>query len=191
MIELNKLIQKGLIMDNLKRTNFTAILINGLIDLFLILGYIVEYLKGGKTLSFVLMIIVIVLIPMIWAIMVYRKKGDCDYIKYITLIGYFILYTIAMFFSSRTLIYVYMFPIVSVYLLYFNLKLIVASCIAIIGINASRVLFNISVHQLSSADLTTDYTIQMASVILFAVSLILTTKLSNEFNAAKIKSLEK
>jgi len=180
-----------MIMDNLKRTNFTAILINGLIDLFLILGYIVEYLKGGKTLSFVLMIIVVVLIPMIWAIMVYKKKGDCDYIKYITLIGYFILYTIAMFFSSRTLIYVYMFPIVSVYLLYFNLKLIIVSCVAIIGINISRVIFNITVHQLNSPDMTTDYTIQMASVILFSVSLILTTKLSNTFNDTKLKSLQK
>ena len=178
-------------MDNLKRTNFTTILINGLIDLFLILGYIVEYLKGGKTLSFVLMIIVVVLIPMIWAIMVYRRKGNCEYIKYITLIGYFILYTIAMFFSTRTLIYVYMFPIVSVYLLYFNLKLIIASCVTIIGINISRIIFNITVHQLNSPDLTTDYTIQMASVILFAVSIILTTKLSNEFNETKLKSLQK
>ena len=178
-------------MDNLKRTNFTTILINGLIDLFLILGYIVEYLKGGKTLSFVLMIIVVVLIPMIWAIIVYRRKGNCEYIKYITLIGYFILYTIAMFFSTRTLIYVYMFPIVSVYLLYFNLKLIIASCVTIIGINISRIIFNITVHQLNSPDLTTDYTIQMASVILFAVSIILTTKLSNEFNETKLKSLQK
>lgn len=178
-------------MNNLKRTNFTAILINGLIDLFLILGYIVEYLKGGKTLSFVFVITVVVLIPMIWAIIVYRKKGNCDYIKYITLVGYFILYTIALFFSTRTLTYVYMFPIVSVYLLYFNLKLIIASCITIVGLNISRIIYNITVHQMNSPDLTTDYTIQMASVILFAVSLILTTKLSNQFSDAKLESLQK
>ncbi len=178
-------------MDNLKRTNFTAILINALIDLFLVLGYVVEYLKGGKTLSFVVMIIVVVLIPMIWAVIVYKRKGNCEYIKYITLIGYFILYTIAMFFSTRTLIYVYMFPIISVYLLYFNLKLIVTSCIAIVALNISRIIYNISIHQLSSPDLTTDYTIQMASVILFSISLILTTKLSNQFSNAKLESLQK
>jgi len=178
-------------MDNLKRTNFTAILINALIDLFLILGYVVEYLKGGKTLSFVAMIIVVVLVPMVWAIIVYRRKGNCDYIKYITLVGYFILYTIAMFFSTRTLTYVYMFPIVSVYLLYFNLKLIVFSCVTILGLNISRIVYNIAVHQLNSPDLTTDYTIQMASVILFAVSIILTTKLSNQFSNAKLESLQK
>ena len=178
-------------MNNLKRTNFTAILINGLIDLFLILGYIVEYLKGGKTLSFVFVITVVVLIPMIWAIIVYRKKSNCDYIKYITLVGYFILYTIALFFSTRTLTYVYMFPIVSVYLLYFNLKLIIASCVTIVGLNISRIIYNITVHQMNSPDLTTDYTIQMASVILFAVSLILTTKLSNQFSDAKLESLQK
>src|SRR6056297_2209083 len=191
MIKLIKLTQKGLIMDNLKRTNFTAILINGLIDLFLILGYVVEYLKGGKTSSFVAMIIVIVLIPMIWAIVVYKRDGSCHYIKYITLVGYFILYTIALFFSTRTLVYVYMFPIISVYLLYFNLKLIIVSCIAIVGLNISRIIYNITVLQLSSSNLTTDYTIQMASVILFAVSLILTTKLSNQFSDAKLESLQK
>jgi len=190
MIESNKLVIKGLIMDNLKRTNFTAILINGLIDLFLILGYIVEYLKGGKPFWFVMMIIIIVIIPMAWAVITYKRKGGCDYIKYITLVGYFILYTIALFFSSRTLIYVYMFPIVSVYLLYFNLKLIIASCVTIITLNIARVAYNITVLGLHSNDLTTDYTIQLASVILFAVSLILTTKLSNEFNQAKLNSLK-
>jgi len=177
-------------MDNLKRTNFTAILINGLIDLFLILGYIVEYMKGGKPLWFVMMIIIIVVIPMAWAVITYKKKGGCDYIKYITLVGYFILYTVALFFSSRTLIYVYMFPIVSVYLLYFNLKLIIASCVTIVTLNIARVVYNIAVLGLHSNDLTTDYTIQLASVILFAVSLILTTKLSNEFNRSKLNSLK-
>jgi len=84
-----------------------------------------------------------------------------------------------------------MFPIVSVYLLYFNLKLIIASCITIVSLNISRIIYNISVHHLNSPDLTTDYTIQMASVILFSISLILTTKLSNQFNDAKLSSLQK
>jgi methyl-accepting chemotaxis protein len=178
-------------MSALKKANFTAIMINWAIDTVLLLGYVVEYLKGGRSLSYVLLIIVTIFLPMLWATTLYKKNPSSKKIKFINLIGYFILYILALFTSERLLIYVYMFPILSVYVLYFDLKFIVVSCISFVITNLARIIYFISILNLKSPDLITNYTIQFGSVSLFAIALIMTTKLSNEFNAKKIESLNK
>ncbi len=177
-------------MNSLKKANFTAITINWMIDAFLLLGYIVEYLKGGRTLSYVFIIVGLIFIPMLYVSYLYKRNPSDNKIKYISLIGYFILYITAMFTTSRILVYVYMFPILSVYMLYFNLKLIVISCSVLIVSNSLRIAYLITSLNMTSPSLTTDYMIQFASVSLFSVALIMTTKLSNEFNSKKIESLK-
>ena len=178
-------------MDVMKKTNFTAILIIWLIDAFLLAGYVIEYMKGANPLSFVMAIIALILIPMVWSTVLYRMRPGSEKIKYITLIGYFVLYAVAMFFSDRLLVYVFMFPIITVYLLYFNLRLIVISCATMVALNVVRVVTFVTVDNMASASHTTDYFIQLSSVILLSVSLIMTTRLSNRLNRSKIDSLEK
>jgi len=171
-------------------TNKVVLLINWILNVSMVLGYVVEYLKGARELSFVIFFTFLVFVPIGVANLIYLKNKESSLIKYITLIGYFVLYSFAMFTSSRILIFVYFFPIISMYLLYYNLKLIVYSCIAIVFINTARVIWQIVFQQMNSIKLSTDYTIQLISVFLYAFSLIITTKLSNKYNYEKLASIE-
>ncbi|HPB87071.1 MAG TPA: methyl-accepting chemotaxis protein [Thermotogota bacterium] len=171
-------------------SNKVVLAINWFLDLFLIGGYIVEYFKGTRSLLFVGSFVLIVLVPILLATALFIRDKKSQSMKYITLAGYFILYVVAMFTSPRILIYVYFFPIISMYLLYYNLKLIVYSCIGIAAINIARIVWQVLFLKMTSLELSTDFTIQFASVFLYGFSIIVTTRLSNKFNSEKIASIE-
>ncbi len=175
---------------NTARINRYVLIVNWVLDLFLLLGYTVEYLKGGRSLEFVIAFFIIMLLPMVGATVLYYKDRSDERLKLITLTGYFVLYSFAVFSTSRTMVYIYIVPMLSIYLLYFNLKLMKISCGFMVLINITRVIYLAGFKGLNDPSTTTDYTIQMASIILFAVVYIGTTRISNEINEDKIKTIE-
>lgn len=171
-------------------TNRVVLIANWALGIFLILGYAVEYLKGGRTLQFFLLFSILLLIPLVICMYMYNKKKEDQRIKYVTLGGFLLIYTFALFTSTRTLVYVYLFPIIAVYILYFDLTLIVSACSIVLVLNIVRILYNAIGLRMNSPELITDYTIQFASVFLYGVSLIIATKLSNRFNQEKLTTIE-
>ncbi len=174
----------------IKRTNKIVLTTNWILDTFLLLGYISEYIKGGRPLEYVLTLLLLLLVPMVSAQVIYKKKNDSAAIKYITIVGFFILYSYALFTTTRVLVFVYIIPIILNYLLYFNLRFITVSVITVVVLNLLRVLQMYFIHGINDRSTTTDYTIQMACVILVAIALYVTTKLSNLFNAEKISKIQ-
>ncbi|HOP65204.1 MAG TPA: methyl-accepting chemotaxis protein [Spirochaetota bacterium] len=175
---------------SISRINRYVLIINWVLDSFLLFGYIVEYIKGGRTLGFILAFFIIMIVPMAFATSIYFRDRENSRIKIITLTGYFVLYTFAIFSTARTMVFVYILPMLSIYLLYFDLKLMRISCISMVLINAFRVLYLVLWEGMRDRSVTTDYTIQMACVILFAIVYIVTTKISNAINDDKIKAIE-
>lgn len=173
----------------LQRTNKIVLSINWLLDLILVAGYIVEYLKGSRSLGYVSFLMAIILIPILIATAVYWKNKESKNIKYITLSGYFLFYICALFTTTRTLVFVYMFPIILMYFLYFELSLMVVSCGLALLVNLIRVVYNVAFMGLNNPEITTDYTIQVAAVLLYGISLVVSTRLSNQMNQAKIDNL--
>ena len=173
-----------------KSTNKVVLSINWFLDLFLILGYVLEYKKGAKDLSYVITFILIVLIPMLVATFVYLKNGESKRMRYITLTGYFIMYVFVMFTAAKISVYVYMFPILLMYFLYFNLPLMVTCCSVAMAINIVKILYCIFFKGMTGPDVITEFTIEFASVFLYSFSLIASTKLSNRYNADKLRSIE-
>lgn len=170
-------------------TNRVILIANWALGVFLIIGYIVEYFKGGRTLPFLLMFTALVLIPVLLGTYLYTINKEDQRIKYATLGGFGIVYTFVLFTTTRTLVYVYLFPIIAVYILCFDLTLIVSACTIVLVLNIIRILYNTIGLGMNSPDFITDYTIQFASVILYGVSLVILTKLSNRFNQEKLNSI--
>lgn len=172
------------------RINKSVLVINYILDSFLLVGYIIEYLKGGRTLSFVVSFFCVMLIPLVIATVLLRKNNSDERIKYITLIGYFILYVFAVFTTTRTMVYVYILPMLSMYLLYFNLQLMKVSCLVMVVINLARVGWLVVIHEIRDPSIITDYEIQIACVLLFSFVYIGTTKISNQINEERINTIE-
>lgn len=173
----------------IKSANFVVLLINWLLDSFLILGYIAEYFKGGRTLTFLITFILLILIPMVTANYIYIKNNESTSMKYITIVGFLILYIFVMFTSERTVIYTYIFPILTMYILYFDLKLIIKFCSSMLIIGIARVIWLMTFKGYVDANITTDYTIQLSTTLLYMISLIFGSKVSNKLNSDKIKDI--
>lgn len=176
----------------MKSTNRIVLLTNWILDGFLILGYLLELFKGAKTISYLAVFLLIVLVPMLLATFLYLKDGCSSLMKYVTLTGYFIMYIFVMFTANpeRLLVYTYMFPIILMYFLYFDLRLMVISCSVAMAVNVAKIVYFAVFLQIRDAGRITDYTIQFASVLLYGISLIISTKLSNRFNREKILSIQ-
>ena len=174
----------------IQRTNATVLIINALLDLFLFVGYTVEILKGARSVSYLIAVALLTFGPLLVSFLIYLKNKENKNLKYITLIFYLIFYIFVMFTSDRVLTYVYFFPILLMYYLYFDLKIIVFSCTSVTLINIVKICMQIFVKQMSSTSLTTDYLVQMASILLFSYSLIQSTRLSNQFNKQNLDNIE-
>lgn len=175
---------------SISRINRYVLIINWVLDSFLLLGYISEYFKGGRSLLFILTFFFIMVIPMAIASLIFSRDTEDEKIKVITLCGYFVLYTFAIFSTNRTLVFVYILPMLSIYLLYFDLRLMKISCITMVIINILRVIYLTAWLGFRDRLITTDYTIQIACVMLFAIVYIVTTRISNEINLEKITRIE-
>ncbi len=174
-----------------KRVNRFVLFLNWGIDIFLIAGYLMEYIKGAKTLTYLLVMMAIVVFPMVAATLLFMKDNRSNIMKYVTLTGYFILYVFTMFTASpdRVLVFCYMFPIVLSYFLYFDLKLIIATNIAFALVNVAKIVYSFAFLGLKSSFDTTNYLIEFACVFMFAASLIYSTKISNAFSDEKVRDI--
>jgi len=176
----------------ISKVNFFVLLVNAIEDSFFIIGYGLEYIRGLKTIGYFGTLLAIILIPMISAVFVYLKNRQSRSMRLITLSGYFVLYLFTMFTAdpARPVVFVYMFPIILGYFLYFEMRIIVASCSGLIVINVAKILYQIVFLDMTDAFSITNYQIQFAAVSLFSLAMILSTKLSNQFNRDKINDIE-
>jgi methyl-accepting chemotaxis protein len=174
--------------NDLQRTNKVVLTANWAFNIALVVGYITEYLKGGKELEYLLTYFSLILIPMLISTWLYFKNKQSIYLKYITIAGFFIAYIFAMFTASteRLMVFAYMFPILLSYFLYFNLAFIVVSCSLAIAVNVIKIAYYFFFLKVDSAGATTDFLIQIAAVVFFGFTLIISTKLSNIFNKEKV-----
>ncbi len=174
---------------SIQRTNKVVLINNWVINSFIFVGYIVEYLKGGKPIGYVMMVILLALTPTIISHSTYSSNKASKNFKYISLVGYALLFAFVLFSSMRLTLYVYMFPIIVMYLLYYNLELIKWSMVYILSINIARIGFFYFYKKMDSPDNVTDYLIQFSTVTVFIIAFYITTKLSNTFNDEKLNNI--
>ncbi len=167
-----------------------VLLINTLLLYFAIIGgYIVEVFKGHKTVLNVSIFLSLVIIAGIAISVTYLKNKNSSSFKYILIVSFFAVYTYIMFTTKEVGVYVYVYPIMILFFLYFNLKLINRIAITTMIINAARIIYMYKVCNMTESHTTTQFTIEFVITLLFCIGVCLATKLSNEFNDKKINAI--
>lgn len=144
-----------------------------IINIVLTTAYIVEFIKGNRTLYYVTQYCMFDWLPLLvtYAISLILGRGDIR-IKYGVSLGYMIFYIYTMITSNYAVTFCYIFPMLCAILIYDDIVLCDATNIVTIVINIIYVAYNIS-H--SNGDITpamiTQYEIQIACLILCAIFL--------------------
>ncbi len=106
------------------------------IVIILFITYAIEVLKGQRTLPYLGIFMLFTALPALVTIILYRKNPFAHYLRYFIVIGYFFMYGYVMITGSTILVFTYIFPLLSMIILYHQEKLILGMGIAAILMNA-------------------------------------------------------
>ena len=135
------------------------------IVVILFVAYTGEVLKGERTLSYLIVFMLFTGIPALLAILLYKRNPVSDNLKYYIVIGYFIMYTFVMITGNTSLVFTYIFPMLSLIVLYRRKNLIVGMGIAAFLINLLFIIIRVFQHQINTGN-SKDIEIQIALIFL-------------------------
>lgn len=87
-------------------------------------AYFLELVKGTKTLPYFLIFMFLTAAPFIIACLYYKKNRDSAQLKNYVVFGYLIMYLFIMFTGGTMMVFTYIFPMLSLLILYHDRKLI-------------------------------------------------------------------
>lgn len=156
----------------------------------LVTSYIIEFVKGNRTLPYVLFFCVIALLPLFVGWGIYSSRKDAGGIKYLGMFSYLVLYGFCLITGQSILIFAYIFPMIVVFMLFNDTRLILLLGSITVLINVSSVVYHAVVLKETTAVNITAYEIQLASIGLVAVYAICSSRISAQLNRAKINQIE-
>lgn len=175
-----------------KQVNTFILTIMTIIDLLIFGGYIADYAKGNIGIVFAVTVDGIVLISLLCSYVVYFRKKDSELFKHVSIVGYMLVYAIAVFGAQNDLVFTMAFPLCVLYILYYDYKLIFRASLGFGLINIADIIYAVAVlgHAHSGAPIdSTSLLLQGATIIVFVVVLCGTTRISNANNSSKLESI--
>lgn len=159
------------------------------LDTVLLISYLVEFLKGSRTLPYLLIIAAFTVIPVVAELVVYSRKKDAISIRHILGISYGLFYLFVIFTTNSIGAFVYVLPFFILLSVYSDLRYV--SIIAFTGIlaNVAWAVWKAVTTGIAS-DQMPDVEIRLASVIICGIFLQLSTKALQKINTNKLHLVE-
>ncbi len=180
--------------NEIARVNRFALIILSIIDLFLVVGYVREGVTGKIPQVFAGVFVAWVLISMVVSYIVYFREKESTLLKHVMMVGYGVVYAMALLGAKNDHVYVMVFPVAIVFILYFDLAYIIRSSIVVLILNTIYAVkfYVMEGHMPSGAEVEiAGVLLHLASVVVFLIGVVLTTQISNQINADKLKTIER
>lgn len=177
--------------NHVKVSNRFVLIILSIINVILIGGYIQDAGAGNITKQTAVIFCSMVGVTLVTNIVMFFIKKDSNIFKYITGIGYVIVYGAALYFAKSDLVYTIIFPIFVVYVLYFDTKYMAIFSVLYSGLNIAQVVLSyIRGSMPSGASLEiSNVLLQVCAVVLFSISLTIITRLEKKLSDSKIEEV--
>ena len=95
-----------------------------IITLVLVFAYLGEYLKGVRTGTYMLVFYLVTVIPALICLGLYFRDKSSRYLRYYILIGYSIMYVFVLLTGNTTMVFTYIFPLLTLIVLYHQPRLV-------------------------------------------------------------------
>ena len=130
------------------------------------LAYIIEILKGLKSIEFYIVLEILCWLPFILGLISLKINGwGTKRYRMIVTIGYWILYTYIMFTTEATLVFTYVLPLASMMIIYKSRNLMITQGVLTVVIVSATIVRNILAGKNTAGDIS-NYEIQLL-IILF------------------------
>lgn len=184
--------EDGRVYNMNRAVNSFAVIIITIIDLLMFVGYIGDYFKGNIGILFLAAVVAAVLGSLIANYVVYFRNKESKAFKNVSLTGYIIVYALCVFGAHNDMVYCIAFPIMVLYILYFDFAMIVRGAIAFALINVADLICVAVVlgeHRSGAPLNSTSLLIQGACILMYMFVICNITRISNRNNAIKIANI--
>ena len=165
--------------------NKTAIAGIIIMNVILALAYVVEVIKGTRTVASYALIAAMCVLPVIASILTYLKKKEARSIRYIGGIGFLLLYSYIMLTSTTDLVFSYFVVIYVILMVYGDLKYSIFMAAAAFVINLAEIVYR-SVSIGLTAEQVTNAEIAIACILLTTIFGIMAVKKITLINRANL-----
>lgn len=174
--------------NDLSRNNKQVMNLFTIVTVVLFLAYLVQYIKGEKSLGVFIALTLTDLIPMIIGWIVYKINNDTIYIKHIVGIGYAIFYTVSCFTSYEQQVYVYAVPMIMVVVLYSDIPY---SMMISIGVSLIAVIHAIwfAAREGFTSTAVAAMEIEIALMVLVSIFSVVVNRMITKENEEKINTI--
>ncbi len=190
---INELQEKAA-MSEMQRANRVGVVCQTILLCIIAAAYLLELIKGNRTLGYTLLVLALCIAPVILARMAYNKQRDCEFaVMRIIGIGFALLYTVVLFTANNNLVFTYVLPMLLICMLFNNVRFVYIIGIGAILENVFDVIYEAVIKKNTSAENIVSYEIQVLLVLMCVIFFIMINRmyaLFNEIRAARL-TLEK
>ena len=168
--------------------NFIVMFCHGIIDILMIMAYVVEVLKGLRSIPYLLVIILLGLVPVILEYLAYSKNNETKAIQHLAGTGYSLLYVFILFATVNSLAFTYAIPMLIVTTLFPDLYYSIAICGGSVLVNIIQIVYKYNTVGFSGDDMQ-KAEIQILVMILIALYTYLSTMTLRKISFQKLERL--
>ncbi|MGN0318168.1 MAG: methyl-accepting chemotaxis protein [Lachnospira sp.] len=167
------------------RCNKTVIFSHALEAVIITVAYVIEIIKGNRSLPYVLLIAGVCLVPVIIELIMYMADTESKLVKYVMLVGASVMYACIMMTANTPFVFVYIIPLIIVASAYNNtLFSIILNIVAFI-INVIEVVYMLSIGTFSADD-SANIEIQLIVMLMIFAYSVTATRILDKNNQNKV-----
>ena len=173
----------------LAKANAVAMNCHCLVCSLISVAYFVEFLKGDRTLLYVLVTIVLAMAPVAGEFISYKKMHDTKMIKHFVGIGYAILYTFVMFTTNNHFTFVYVIPMLIAITVYNDFKYSLPIEVGMVIVNVVQLVMFFQKGIYTKADMAS-VEIQFFVIVLICGIQLYTSMVTERLNQWKLAEIK-
>lgn len=173
-----------------KRANMRTLFMWTLINVILTVLYIIEVFKGGRTVPYLVVFLMICWLPHLFGLLVLKLKGaDASHYSEIVATGYGVLFFFVLMTTNTTVTYGYIFPVASLLILY-KKKWLLIRCGILNILLLLAYLIKVAVTTGLTAHSITDAEIQIGVTVLCYIAYIFSIDHISKVETAMLGSVQ-
>lgn len=182
--------EKDSVFDGAKAMNRAALACHTVIVVVLELAYLLEVVKGSRTVVYYLVFSLVAILPVVIAFILYRREPANLRLRHVIGVTYCLFYLFVVFTTVNMIAFTYIIPIYLVLVLYSDVRLCAWVSGAGLAINVAFLAWQGVTGGIRAEDMAT-YEIRVALLVLVAVFLCLSTKTLEKINASRLRELDR
>ncbi|MBO4882187.1 MAG: hypothetical protein J5570_01585 [Lachnospiraceae bacterium] len=151
------------------------------------LAYILEVIKGARTLGYTIAVIVLALGPQIFGWIVYKSNNSSDAVKHIVAIGYAVMYCFVLFTTTNILVFTYVIPMLVILTLFDDKQFITIIGVGVVVVNIISIVISLKNGVIED---TAVAEIQGLVILMIVIYLLMVSNTNHKLQLLRTQTLE-